>query len=454
MSTILEVLRKGKSKTTAVVAIVAAAIVIPASLYAWGPTRTTYTIEQPAEHVTFNSITNNPNIGDERNFVGIREASAPNLWHDEMNVEPGKEYIVRMYVHNNAADNLNLVAENTKALVTLPTATGRSVQVDGAVTASNATPGTVYDHATFVGEQDFNIAYVPGTLKYETNKGTFDIPETVFDQRGALLGYDKMDGKVPGCFEYAGYLSFRVKPQFAPTNKFETQKQVRKSGETAWHKSIAANPGDEVEYQITYKNSGETRQNNVVLRDTLPQGINYVPGSTYLKNTVHTTPTKVSDNLTKPEGINIGDYQPNSVAYVKFNAKVATKDELECGAKTLTNKIRTTVDGGYIEDTADVTVDIECEPPVPEPGKIVVCELETNKVITIREDEFDENRHTTDLSKCDTPEVPVTPTTPVTPVTPTELPKTGVSNGTVTMAGLALVALIAGYAVTARRTLG
>lgn len=448
MSTALEVLRKGKSKTTALVAVVAAAIAIPASLYAWGPTRPTYTIEQPADHVTFNSITNNPNIGDERNFVGIREASAPNVWHDEMNVEKGKEYIVRMYVHNNAADNLNLVAENTTAHITLPTTTGRSVQVDGAVSASNANPGRVHDHATFVGAQDFNLAYIPGSLKYETNKGTFDIPETVFDQRGALLGYDKLDGKVPGCFEYAGYLSFRVKPQFAETINFDVTKKVSKHGENKWQESYKAQPGETVDYMIQYKNTGTAQQDNVVIKDALPETMEYVAGSTKFGTSAKPEGQQASDNITTT-GINIGSYAPKAGTWAMFSAKVPSEDELECGNNVLKNIATVETDGGKKEDDADVTVDKECEPT--EPGKIIVCDTETQKVITINEDEFDKNRHTTDLSKCETPEAPVTPTTPTTP---TELPKTGISSGTATMAGLALVALIAGYAATARRTLG
>ena len=39
------------------------------SAMAWGPERTTFTMEKPATYPTFNSITNNPTIGDERDFV-------------------------------------------------------------------------------------------------------------------------------------------------------------------------------------------------------------------------------------------------------------------------------------------------------------------------------------------------------------------------------------------------
>lgn len=632
MGNILTMLRRGKTRTAALVAIVAAAIVVPATLYAWGPDRPTYTLEHPADHITFNSITNNPNIGDERNFVGIRETNSANTWHDNMQVEKGKEYYVRMYVHNNAASSLNLTAQDVTARFTLPTNTSKSIQVDGSVSASNASPQMVYDHATFTGNENFNLAYVPGTLKYENNAfgsaGTA-LPETIFDQRGALLGYDKLDGKIPGCFQYAGYVTFKVKPQFAETTPdFTVQKQVRKEGATdGFKETTAVNPGDTVDYRVEVKNTGTSQLNNVVLKDQLPTGVSFVPGTVKILNANNPSGAYVQDgDKLVSSGINIGAYTPGSNALVVFKAKVAANDQLPtCGMNTLTNKVSAQPEGqNPKDDTADVTVPKECQPqaqyscdalavsklsdtkfkfetgysatnatfksvsytvrneagatvatvagtpnaveytqttpgkytvqatvtftvngqdvtatsdackkafevptppaPVeiqvcelatkkvvwikesefdaskyskdlndcketPTPGNIIVCELSSKTIVTIREDQFDASKYSKDLNDCKKPitvcdtttgkvvtidekdfdnkryskdmskctPAPVTPTTPVTPATPampTELPKTGSSDGVLTIAGLATLALLLGYAVTARRTLG
>jgi hypothetical protein len=208
MSKFMSLIRRAPKRFSAVVAMVAAAVIIPAVVFAWGPNRETFTIDNPSDHVQFNSITNNPNIGDERNFVGIREVGSSNVWHDNMNVQDGKEYFVRMYVHNNAASSLNLVAENVTAKFNLPTTTGKSVQVNGFLSASNVGAdkngnagayAEVYDHATFNSDKNFNLAYVGGSLKYENNvfgpNGTA-LPETIFTSAGAKLGYDKLDGKL------------------------------------------------------------------------------------------------------------------------------------------------------------------------------------------------------------------------------------------------------------------
>jgi len=356
-------------KLSAIVAMVAAAVIIPSALLAWGPTRPTYTMEQPADHVTFNSITNNPNIGDERNFVGIRETGTTNLWSDNMTVEKGKTYNVRMYVHNNAAANLNLIAENVTAKFNLPTTTGKSIQVSGFLSSTNATPTEVYDHAIFTASEDFNLAYVSGSLKFENNvfgaSGTA-LSENIFTSTGVKLGYDKLDGKIPGCIQYSGYVAFTVKPQFALVSNFTMSKMVSKHGDNKWVESYVAQPGETVDYLIQYKNVGETQHDNVTFRDTLPAGQTYVTGSTVFGNSKTPAGVKASDNIANGIGINVGSYAAGANAWVIFSAKVASNDQLPaCGANKLVNTAKVNVDSNSKEDTADVTVTKTCVPKPP-----------------------------------------------------------------------------------------
>lgn len=363
MGKVLTALKRFTKRTTAFVAIALAAIIIPATLFAWGPERKTFTIAQPADYITFNSITDNPDVGDERNFVGIRETGSTALWTDSMQVQRDKEYTVRMYVHNNAATSLNLVAKDVTARFTVPKNTAKSIQIDGSITSSNAAPNMVYDHATFKSNEDFNLAYVAGSLKYQNNAGTFALPESALDQRGAKLGYQEMNGDIPGCFQYSGFVTFKVKPQFAPKNNFEMKKEVRKSGEKEWRESVTVKPGDSVDFQIRYQNIGETSQKDVVIKDQLPAGLSYVAGTSYLANGSNPSGVKISDNIVTSTGINVGTYAPQAAAYVKFTAKVNANDTLpKCGENKLINKAQVIVDGGYKEDDASVTVPKECKP--------------------------------------------------------------------------------------------
>ena len=440
MTSITSIIRRAPKRFSAVIAMLTAAIIIPAAVFAWGPTRETFTVEKPATFNTFNSITNNPNIGDERNFVGIREVGSSNVWYDDVTVQEGKEYYVRMYVHNNAADNLNLVAENVTAKFNLPTTTAKSIQVNGFLSSSNATPSEVYDHAKFNSDKNFNLSYITNSLKYENNAfgaaGT-PLPESIFTSTGAKLGYDKLDGKVPGCFQYAGYVTFKVKPQFEKKNDFNLTKMVSKKGENKWVESYKAQPGETVDFLLSYQNTGEVQQDSVTFRDTLPTGLSYVKGSTTWNNASQKN-VKAGDTLTNGVGINVGSYAPKANAWTVFSAKVADAKDLKCGTNTLTNTGSVTTGGYKKEDTANVTVDKEC----PDQKMIQVCDLSTKSIITINEKDFDAKKYSKNIADCK--EVPVTPG---------ELPQTGMGDiAAITGLGALIASIV--YYVASRRALG
>lgn len=414
----------GVAKLSAAVLALVASLLLGLSALAWGPERTTYTIEKPADRVTFNAITNNPNHGDERNFTLARHVSeASNQWRDLIEVKDDAEYIVRMYVHNNAAANYNLVAENTRAVASIPNVLANEVKIQGQIRADNATPKEVWDQVVFRSQnRKFNIAYITGSARYYTNVNPsegFVVSDDLIKSNGALLGYDKLDGRVPGCFQYSGILTFKVKVQTQKQADFNATKQVRKVGQNDWQKTIKVKPGEKIEYRLGYDNVGEVRQNDIIVKDVLPKSISYTANSTYLKNATNPNGDGlhiVSNDLTT-KGIRIGDYNPDSNAFVKFSAQVASEKDLACGLNRLVNRVYVVTKEGTKENTATVEVERECEEPIE------VCELESKSIVSIEKKDFDSKRHSKNLSDCDQP------------VTVTELPQTGPA----TMIGIMLV---------------
>lgn len=430
---------KRSPKLSALVAVMAGAIIVPATLLAWGPDRPTYTWDHPADHVTFNSITNNPVYGDERNFVRIKEASQPNsAYTDDLQMQPGKTYDLYVYYHNNAKTSLNAsgvgVAKDAKLRMEMPTVAkaGQETAINGYISASNATPTTVWDSARVKSTADVALRYVPNSATIN-NFGSINgqkLPDNIWTT-GTPLGYNALDGVLPGCNEFSGYVKLQIVADYAD---FDVEKTVSVSGKAQYSKSVTVNAGDKVDYKIAYKNLGSMQQNNVVIKDTLPAGVIYVPGTTLLSNTgtgnkyVNTN----SDEITKG-GINIGDYAPNGGnAFVKFTATV----DGPCGTTKLTNKASANTDNGAKEDTADVIVNKQCAP-----GEINVCELATKKIVTIKESDFDSSKYSKNLADCQS--------TPVTPVT--ELPQTGIDTGVATMAGIGALTAAAAYAVRSPR---
>lgn len=337
--------------------------------FAWGPDdRPTYTMETPADHVTFNSITNNNVYGDERYFM---MASSDNgaTWHDTTAVENGKEYLVRMYVHNNAASNLNLTANDVKAYVSLPTETATSITLQGQIHSSNAEPEAVWDETTFTSANGnvFNLAYVDGSTTYANKVATFsDLGTSLFTNAGQTLGYDKLDGNIPGCNAYSGVLSFKVRAQVAETPKIEISKEVKVLGTDTWSEEVQSKAGETVRYRLTITNTGDSVLKNVTVRDILPEGLTYVKGSVSVANANHPTgivPENGDDIMDVNKGLGLGAYGAGSVAYVYFNATVNAGVGEECNDnRILVNtaqaegKTETGVSTGTVEDTANVVI--------------------------------------------------------------------------------------------------
>lgn len=358
----------------AVAAIVAGATLAPVAVNAWGDSaggRKTYTISQINEGVlgdtiTFNSISDNPKIGDERNFVGAKLSSDKGItWNaNEINVKDGETYTIRLYVHNNSPLGTEKVAENVSVNFSLPTTVAKSHTVIGYINSSNAMPNRYWDEVKLVSNDDFYIEFVEGSAKYTNAKlGTVSLPNEVITA-GTKIGYEALNGKIPGCFAYDSQVTIQVRVHKSASAKLS--KTVRIKGTKGWKEVVDAKIGDEVEFQIEYKNLTSETVNNVMIRDVLPTNMEYVKDSTYLYNANYQSGVKVVENTVTTTGINIGSYTTNGNAYVRFTAKVVDKS-LACGSNQLVNWASSTVDSKVTKDDASVMVERTCKDKDPEP---------------------------------------------------------------------------------------
>jgi uncharacterized repeat protein (TIGR01451 family) len=90
-------------------------------------------------------------------------------------------------------------------------------------------------------------------------------------------------------------------------------------------------------YKIEYTNAGNTPQNKVVIRDSLPVKMSLVPDTTVLYNSHNPTGVKVKSNNIINGGLIIGDYLPGGNAVVTFEVDMPKADALQCGSTTFTN---------------------------------------------------------------------------------------------------------------------
>ena len=223
---------KGKTKKMVgtVSKVLATTLMITSSFsgvaMAWGPERPTYTNESPADYATFNSITNNVAVGDERNFVRVGEVGSSDPYRDEIEVVPGKEYEVYIYYHNDAGSDTNAtgygVATDTRVSSGYPTVlnAGDRGMVSGIITWSYVNPaddsindGKVWDEAYLTSSTDGVTLKFKAASAVIHNSGATNgsiLPSALFSREGTPIGFNNLAGTVPGCAEYSGHITYTL----------------------------------------------------------------------------------------------------------------------------------------------------------------------------------------------------------------------------------------------------
>jgi len=312
----------------------------------WGPPRELYTVKDACDHIAFNSITNNPHINDERNFVGIRERNTNNQWSSDLQVRPNREYVIRLYLHNNADDRLGLVAEGVRAVLDIPKTTGKFAEIYGSITSDNSNPPKVWDGARMWSDQDFNLAYVSGSARLYNNhfKDGIAMPDELFTRNGTFIGFDTLDGRLPSGYKYDGVITVVVWPQFTPKTPDPHQmiecfvRIQGKTGTTSWQRSLTASPSDILEYKIAFRNTKKTHVDNIKIRSLLPNYVSYVEGTAEIYNTMNPNrnPTRYDPTGV---GVDFSSCSPEGYIYVEFQAQVADAATLGVGLHELRNRV-------------------------------------------------------------------------------------------------------------------
>ena len=391
---------------------------------AWGDStekgRETYTVEEikagkSGDKIFFNSISDSVD-GNELYFVSARSEEMKTWNTDELTVEDGKTYLVRLYVHNNNPYGESGKATGVKVGYVMPTGSAKELKISGTIDSANATPTSYWDSVVLKANQNFHLEYVAGSATIANNgklNGT-KLSDSIINGN-VQIGYDSLNGELPGCFQYAAYIGIKVKVVY--DYDFEISKTVRNvtNGDKTWSKQVYAKEGDTVEYQIYYKNTSGVSEKIVQILDKLGSNQTYVKGSTKLYNAVNPKGLAITSDEITGKGISIGDYAAGAEAYIRFRVTVKNNN-LGCGAD---NVLRSWAQG-YIgsnatmkQDYADVLVRLAC-PETPE-------------------------------------KPPVTPVEPTTPTTPTKIPETGPASVAGLVLGAGSLTTAAGAFVASRK---
>lgn len=377
----------------------------PITSFAWGDNytnpetgekgRTSYTIEEINEgaigatsisdgedyknspdypgQIIFNTISDSP-VGDEKNYVAAKECAQREdgswekdnkevLWSgNNITVEDGKYYIIRLYVHNNNPNGEDAVAEDTHVSFSIPNKydkENRRIQVNGFIDSSNAVPSEYWDYVNFNSDIPFHLEYIYGSALLDNNGIGLDgltlSDDIVQPQNGGIMiGYDALDGRIPGCYYYSNYVTIKVRAIF--DYEYTVEQKVRLAGKgNAWGDTIKAKIGDKVEFRIEYENTSDLEQADVAVKNILPENLRYVEGSSKIVNTTYADGEHISNDALVDNGIQIGNYAAGGNAYIYFMAEVVDNN-LAAGLNTLTNWSQAEVGSKTIQNYATVEV--------------------------------------------------------------------------------------------------
>lgn len=368
-----------------ITAITSSILFTTSAAFAYGPERQTWTMENPADYPTFNSITDNPTIGDERNFVRVGEINADVTdLKDEVEVIPGKQYLVYIYFHNDASKTYNDAAHDHSGIATnvrMSTAFSKIItpeekgKISATISADNTNPRTVWDEAYMTTTaKKVLLRYVSGSAKIYSDwaaNGSI-MPSNLFSENGTLIGLNELNGIIPGCEEYHGVVSYVLQ---AEELSGTVEKTVSTDG-TNFAKNVEVDPDTEVTYKLTIKNTGDTELNNATIVDSLPAGIEFVPGSVEFWANESTIKEKLSDNILDG-GFNFGYIGTGNTIYITYRARV--KKDIDCESLEVVNVAKLTYDsedesGDSSTDSATVNVKKpNCLPEsIPETGPVEI----------------------------------------------------------------------------------
>lgn len=271
-----------------------------------------------------------------------------------------------IWYHNTELANSGKTANNLNIKVSLPTAKTTSHVATAVVGGTNTNVAT--NNATVNTAIATTLEYIPGTAYRRHNTGTDASPvwvtERISDSVMTASGYTI--NRMNPCWNFQETITVqaRVRASVVSINK-----QVKIEGtNNAWQAAIDAAPGQTVAYLITIKNEGNTSLTNVMVRDAMPPRMDFVEGSAVLRNSNFPNGTALSDLLIQG-GVNVGNYAPGGVGYVRFTAVVPAAVDRCMDNYRFNNAGIVRPEGmGDFSNYAEVIVDYPCVvPPVTPP---------------------------------------------------------------------------------------
>lgn len=156
----------------------------------------------------------------------------------------------------------------------------------------------------------------------------------------------------------AGELDRIIEAQITQEDRdavIKMEHSVRLKGIEEWTKSVDASVGDTLEFSIYYTNVSSVNVENVMLKVSLPDNMEYINGSTILIKKGLLLGARNNEDSICDKGVNIGDFDVNEDACVIYSATVIDKS-LAKGLNRLISWSKISSLGIANQDNADTYV--------------------------------------------------------------------------------------------------
>jgi hypothetical protein len=288
-------------------------------------------MQSPSPYVTLNAITDNPDMGDERNFFRVKPADDPNAVFTK-EVHGKGRYTAGIFFENSVSPK-GPAATNVRVSMLFPATITGSGRLDGIVKGDNASPPAIWDGAVLTlpnANDSVALRFVPGSAVLHSggkaNSSAID-PGQLFSEQGALVGCDRLDGVVTGEGRCEGWVTADFVTAYPD---FTVQAWLGTPHHNDFGGDKTIRPGDTVTVKMTYKNTGTVDQDNVVLDlASRPMCSTVIPGSTWISSSATDGHwLKIGDDIDVGHQLNVGDYGPDGNVYLKFDVHFCDQDEL------------------------------------------------------------------------------------------------------------------------------
>lgn len=238
---------------------------------------------------------------------------------------------VQVWYHNKEGSTSGKNANDLNVKVNLPSTDQTAHVITSVVGGTNT---NVITNTTAVQTSTATtLQYIPGTAFRKYNSGTNEAPNivTVAIADGVVTGNGFTIPAMKPCWNFEETITVQARVM-APVVSITKRVRVENTG--SYVTNLVAQSGSKLDYAFEIKNEGNVTLNNVIVRDKMPDGISFVPGSVSIISALYPSGKTISDGIFT-NGSAIGDFTPGANAVITFKAVVS--QTLTAGDHTFTN---------------------------------------------------------------------------------------------------------------------